>query len=162
MFWTQSFTLWAQIILSRPKDPYLDNFNVRRLTPATVAKVAQDVDRYLPDASEANALNLVLADTSIPAPRVWRVVKFEWTHIIIQDYIKGPSLDQVWSTHSMWQKIHVAFTLRRYVCQLRRRLKASPVVDDDDTTASNPPTDPNGFHPFLFFERNFYNRPWYV
>ena len=40
------------------------------------------------------------------------------------DYIPGPTLAHVWPTLSTWRKIHVAFTLRRYVRQFRR-LKAS-------------------------------------
>ncbi|KAJ3824429.1 kinase-like domain-containing protein [Lentinula raphanica] len=100
---------------------------VFKLTPGTIAKVAQDMDEDMSDASEANALNLIFAKTTIPVPRVRRVVEFKWErdYLIVLDYIKGPTLAEVWPTYSIWQKIGVAFTLRRYIRQLRG-LKASP------------------------------------
>ncbi|KAE9410749.1 hypothetical protein BT96DRAFT_237017 [Gymnopus androsaceus JB14] len=36
------------------------------------------------------------------------------------DYVKGRTIGQVWPTYSIWQKITVAFTLRRYLRQLHR------------------------------------------
>ncbi|KAF8156666.1 kinase-like domain-containing protein [Crassisporium funariophilum] len=98
--------------------------DVAKLTPGTVAKNSQDRDEDAADASEANALDLLFAETTIPVPRVRRVVKRQWDHWIVMDYIPGPTLAHVWGTYSTWRKIRVAFTLRRYVRQLRR-LKAS-------------------------------------
>jgi len=100
--------------------------SVFRLTPDTVATASQDLDEVAADASEANALDLLFAKTTIPVPRVCRVVKDEWDFLIVMpvDYIPGPTLAHVWSTLSTWRKIRVALTLRRYVRQLRR-LKAS-------------------------------------
>ncbi|KAJ3575736.1 hypothetical protein NP233_g909 [Leucocoprinus birnbaumii] len=92
---------------------------VFRLTSGTVAKASQDMDEGTEDSSQANALNLIFAETTIPVPRVRRVVKRQWDFLIVMDYIPGSTLAQVWSTFSMWQKIRVAFTLRRYVRQLR-------------------------------------------
>ena len=97
---------------------------VVKLTPGTVAKASQDLDEDAVDASEANALDLLFAETTIPVPRVRRVVKCQWDFLIVMDYIPGPTLAHVWPTLSTWRKIRVAFTLRRYVRQLRR-LKAS-------------------------------------
>ncbi|KAI0328429.1 hypothetical protein GY45DRAFT_1372358 [Cubamyces sp. BRFM 1775] len=94
-----------------------------RLTPGTVAKPSQDMDDDAPDAPEANALNLVFAETTIPVPRVRRVVKGQWDFLIVMDHIAGPTLAQVWPTLPVWRKLLAAFTLRRYVRQLRR-LKA--------------------------------------
>jgi hypothetical protein len=88
-----------------------------------VAKPSQDIDEDCLDASEANALNLVFAETTIPAPRVRRVVNRKWDYLIVMDYINGRTLAEVWPTFSIWQKISTAFTLRRYLQQLRR-LKA--------------------------------------
>ncbi|KAI0352037.1 hypothetical protein OH77DRAFT_830725 [Trametes cingulata] len=96
---------------------------VVRLTPGTVAKQSQDLGEDLPDSPEANALNLVFARTTIPVPRVRRVIEHEWGFIIVMDYIEGPTLAQMWPTLSKWRKLFVAYTLRRYVRQLRR-LKA--------------------------------------
>ena len=100
------------------------NSNVIKLTPGTVAKSSQDVDEDVADASEANTLDLLFAETTIPVPRVRRVIKCKWDFLIVMDYIPGQTLAQVWPTLSIWRKILVAFTLRRYVRQLRR-LKAS-------------------------------------
>ncbi|KAJ3726651.1 hypothetical protein C8R42DRAFT_707559 [Lentinula raphanica] len=86
------------------------DYSLLQLTPGTVAKYSEDRDEDISDASEANALNLVFAETNIPVPR---------------DYIKGSTLADAWSKYSVSQKICVAFTLRRYARQLRR-LKASP------------------------------------
>ncbi|EDR10784.1 uncharacterized protein LACBIDRAFT_293285 [Laccaria bicolor S238N-H82] len=97
---------------------------VVKLTPGTVAKASQDLDEDAADASEANVLDLLFAETTIPVPRIRRVVKRQWDFLMIMDYIPGPTLAHVWPTLSTWQKIHVAFTLRRYVRQLRC-LKAS-------------------------------------
>jgi len=102
-----------------------------------VAKASQDLDEDTSDASEANALNLVFAETTIPVPRVHRVVKRQWDYLIVMDYIKGPTLAQVWSNFSIWKKIYVAFTLRRYVRQLRR-LKASPMTPPGPLSAQGP------------------------
>ena len=98
---------------------------VFKLTPGTVAKVSQDWDEDAADASEANALDLLFAKTTIPVPRVRRVVKDQWGFLIIMDYIPGPTLAHVWPTLSTWRKIRVAITLHRYIRQLRRLLKAS-------------------------------------
>ena len=98
--------------------------DVAKLTPSTVSKASQDLDGGAADASEANALDLLFAETTISVPRVRRVVKRQWDFLIVMDYIPGPTLAHVWPTFSTWQKIRVAFTLRRYVRQLRR-LKAS-------------------------------------
>jgi len=97
---------------------------VVKLTPNTVAKASQDLDEDAADASEANALDLLFAETTIPVPRVRHVVKRQWDFLIVMDYIPGPTLAHVWPTLSTWRKIRVAFTLRSYVRQLRR-LKAS-------------------------------------
>lgn len=65
------------------------NSAIFQLTPRTVAKALQDVDKDASDASEANALDLVFAKTSIPVPWVCRVVKRKWDYLIVMDYIKG-------------------------------------------------------------------------
>jgi len=89
------------------------------------------------DASEANALDLLFAETTIPVPRVRRVVKDQWDFLIVMDYIPGPTLSHVWPTLSTWRKLRVAFTLRRYVRQLRR-LKASATTPPGPLSAQGP------------------------
>jgi len=98
--------------------------NVFKLTPNTVTKISQDLDEDAADAIEANTLNLLFSETTLPVPRVRRVVKGQWSFLIVMDYIPGLTLAHIWPTLSTWRKIRVAFTLRRYVRRLRR-LKAS-------------------------------------
>ncbi|KAG5732289.1 hypothetical protein E4T56_gene11349 [Termitomyces sp. T112] len=92
---------------------------VRHLTPKTIAKPSHITDDDLDEAAEANALNLVFAKSTIPVPRVRRVVKTSESFLIIMDYIPGRSLAEVWPTLSIWQKIGMAWTLRHYIHQLR-------------------------------------------
>jgi Phosphotransferase enzyme family len=113
--------------------------DVVKLTPGTVAKASQDLDEDIADASEANTLDLLFAETTIPVPHVRRVVKRQWDFLIVMDYIPGPTLAHVWPTLSTWQKIRVAFTLRRYVRQLRR-LKASATTPPGPLSAQGPRT----------------------
>ena len=110
---------------------------VLQLTPSTVAKVSQDIETNADDAPEANVLNLVFEKTKIPVPRVRRVVKQHHYFLIVVDYVKGRTLADVWSTFSVWKKIRVAFTLRRYVRQLRR-LQASPMTPPGPLSAQGP------------------------
>lgn len=108
----------------RRKGPKLHpEADVVKLTPNTVVKISQDFDEDVADASEANTLDLLFAKTTIPVPRVRRVVKYEGIFFIVMDYIPGLTLDHIWPNLSIWRKVRVAFTLRRYVRQLRH-LKA--------------------------------------
>ncbi|KAJ3737973.1 hypothetical protein EV360DRAFT_58552, partial [Lentinula raphanica] len=110
--------------------------SVLKLSPSTIAKFSQDVEKYddLSDASEANALQLVFTKTTIPVPRLRRVVNCKW---IIEDYIPGNTLAEAWPNYSIWRKLCVAFTLRRYVRQLRR-LKASPLTPPGPISVEGP------------------------
>ena len=79
--------------------PKLDpDAGVIKLTPSTVAKASQDSDEDAADASEANALDLLFMETTIPVPRVRRVVKHEWGSLIVMDCIPGSTLAHVWPT----------------------------------------------------------------
>ena len=80
----------------------------------------------MPDACEANALNILYAQTTVPVPRVHRVIPLGPTHVIALEYIEGDLLSNVWSTYSLWRKIYIGFTLRRYIRQIRRTCKAPP------------------------------------
>ena len=105
--------------------------NVFKLTPNTVTKISQELDEDAADAIEANAPNLLVSETTLPVPRVRRVMKGQWSFLIVMDYIP---LAHIWPTLSTWRKIRVAFTLRRYVCQLRR-LKASATTPPGSLSA---------------------------
>ena len=113
------------------------HINILQLTPNTVAKGSQDMEIDASDASEANALSLVFVKTKIPVPRVRRVVRRTYCYLIVMDYVKGRTLAEVWTTFSVWKKIRVAFTRRRYVRQLRR-LKASSATPPGPLSADGP------------------------
>ena len=115
--------------------PNYTHASVFGLTPSTVPKASQVSEEDAADASEANALDFLSAETTIPVLRVRRIVKRGWDFLIVTDYIPGPTLAHVWPTLSMWRKISVAFTLRRYVRQLRR-LKASATTPPGPLTRS--------------------------
>ncbi|KAF5316615.1 hypothetical protein D9619_006406 [Psilocybe cf. subviscida] len=88
--------------------------------PGTVAKLIHNwLGKDTVDCSEANVSQIVFKKTTIPIPRVRRVIKSKGIYIIVMDYIQDSNLAEVWPTYSLWQKIRVAFTLRRYVRQLR-------------------------------------------
>ncbi|KAI6015906.1 kinase-like domain-containing protein [Pisolithus microcarpus] len=113
------------------------DYSVFKLTPTTAVKIPRDTQEDAIDCVEANALRLVSSNTTIPVPRVHRVVKEEYDFLIVMDYIKGQTLAEVWPTFSVWRKISVAFTLRRYVRQLRR-LKASPTTPPGPLSVQGP------------------------
>ncbi|KAG6860321.1 hypothetical protein C0995_012679 [Termitomyces sp. Mi166 len=77
---------------------------VKRLTPKTIVKPTMNMED-LKDMAEANALNLVFAESTIPVPRVHRVITTSESFFIVMDYIPGQTL---------------AETLRRYIRRLRR------------------------------------------
>ncbi|KAI6132237.1 kinase-like domain-containing protein [Pisolithus croceorrhizus] len=113
------------------------DYCVYKLTPTTVGKFSQDMEDDAIDCLEANAMQLVSEKTSIPVPRVHRVVKGRRDFLIVMDYIEGQTLAQVWPTFSMWRKFFVAFTLRRYVRQLRR-LRGSPTTPPGPLSVQGP------------------------
>ena len=57
--------------------------------------------------------------TTIPVPRVRRIVRDEYDKYIIMDYIPGKQLCKVWPAMETWEKLRVVFTLRNYVRQLQ-------------------------------------------
>ena len=93
--------------------------NIVRITERTVVKSAQDFEEDVEDPSEALALNMVFLNTTIPVPRVRRVVKGQYSNIIVMDYIPGRQLSEVWPSLSFLGRLHIAITLRRYIRQLR-------------------------------------------
>ena len=109
-------------------DYYARLFPVLQITPHTVIKTTRYMDE---ESSEVNALNVLFANTTIPVPRVRRVFHDEFAHHIAMDKVEGCTLAHVWPHYSLWQKIRVAFTLRRYIRQLRRFCKAPPVLLQD-------------------------------
>ena len=97
----------------------LRGHNIVRITERTVVKSAQDFEEDVEEPSEALALNMVFLNTTIPVPRVRRVVKGQYTNIIVMDYIPGRQLSEVWPSLSFLGRLRIAITLRRYIRQLR-------------------------------------------
>jgi len=93
--------------------------NITRITEHTVVKGAQDIDEDVPVPSEVLALQMVREQTSIPVPRVIRVFTKGYSTWIAMEHIPGDQLSAVWPTLSFFGRLRVAFTLRRYVRQLR-------------------------------------------
>ncbi|OBZ78606.1 hypothetical protein A0H81_01008 [Grifola frondosa] len=134
----------AQILELRGSRPRLseefnvfgDN-NISRITDGTVLKGDQDFeDDTDDDPSEALTLDLVFHHTTIPVPRVRRIIRTGIINKIVMDYIPGRQLSQVWPTMSIVAKLHVAFVLRSYIRQLRairhpRSAVPGPVASDD-------------------------------
>ncbi|KAI6097844.1 kinase-like domain-containing protein [Pisolithus sp. B1] len=113
------------------------DYIVFKLAPTTAGKFSHDMEDDAIDCPEANAMQLVFEKTTIPVPRVHRVVKGSQGFLIVMDYIKGQTLAQVWPTFSVWRKFFVAFTLRRYIRQLRR-LKGSPTAPPGPLSVQGP------------------------
>ena len=79
-------------------------------------------------------MELVRTQTSIPLPRVWRVVRKDGHSM---DYIPGKTLEECWPHLSIWRKFWVTWKLRSYIRQLRGitlpQIEArlpGPLVDD--------------------------------
>ncbi|OBZ79419.1 hypothetical protein A0H81_01010 [Grifola frondosa] len=119
--------------------------NVFRITDGTVLKGNQDFDDDIDDdPSEALALDLVFHHTTIPVPRVRRIVRTGFSKDFVMDYIPGRQLSQVWPTMSIVAKLRVAFVLRSYIRQLRairhpRSAVPGPVASDDHARVCESP-----------------------
>ncbi|PPQ99469.1 hypothetical protein CVT26_014286 [Gymnopilus dilepis] len=93
-----------------------------------------DYSDQLPDVPEANALKLVFEKTTIPVPRVCRVVQNRDFYFTVMDHIEGRMLAEIWPTYPIYRKILVAFVLRNYVQQLRRLVAPSTAPPGPITT----------------------------
>lgn len=71
--------------------------------------------------SEAIAVQLVEKHTSILVPAVRRFIPgcYEGENYLVMEYIPGRLLKDCWSELSLWRKLVITWTLRRYVRQLR-------------------------------------------
>ncbi|KAF5350567.1 hypothetical protein D9756_008740 [Leucocoprinus leucothites] len=113
-------------------------------SPQTICKYVE----YAPNAVslpsecfEANAQNLAYAQTTIPVPRIRRVIKRnDYVFYLVQDYIKGQALADVWNQLTIWKKIWVAFTLRKYIRQLHR-IKAPSTTPPGPVSSQPQPID---------------------
>ncbi|EJF55471.1 hypothetical protein DICSQDRAFT_150887 [Dichomitus squalens LYAD-421 SS1] len=97
----------------------LGDNHILPLTDTTVAKrIWDDHDMFV---SEALTYDLVFHHTTIPVPRVRRVIRYDSGEysVFVMDRISGQQLAQVRPSLSIWGKLRVAFTLRSYIQQLR-------------------------------------------
>lgn len=75
---------------------------------------------------EGFTMQYIAEHTDIPVPRVLRTVKCVRSTWIVMKYIEGETLDDVWPKSSIWQKISIIWTLRRYIRQLHQLVLPSP------------------------------------
>ena len=106
---------------------------VRKISDHTLVKSTFDFGaRHL----EASSSEFVRARTTIQIPRIRRTfVDEDGLSFIVMDYIPGERLDHVWPSLSLWTKLWVALTLRRYIRQLRR-------IKDSHSSVPGPVADP--------------------
>ncbi|KAI0833552.1 kinase-like domain-containing protein [Trametes gibbosa] len=94
--------------------------SITRWTDDTVRKMIYGHWPSLPTIPEAYAMEIVHHHTTIPVPRVRRViVQKDGLSCIFMDYIPGRQLVHVWPSLSLFGKLRVVFLLRRYIRQLR-------------------------------------------
>lgn len=90
---------------------------VKKIGDHTIVKGTYVVTPHL----EGAAFEFVRMRTTIPIPRIRRTIEDEEGYtFIVMDYIPGERLDHVWPSLSLWSKLWVALTLRRYIRQLRQ------------------------------------------
>ncbi|KAF9077272.1 kinase-like domain-containing protein [Rhodocollybia butyracea] len=90
---------------------------VYRIAPDAVAKLV----RY-PEQHEAFTMQYVAERTSIPIPRVRKVLldrKDPSRHWIVMDFISGQTLVHCWRTLSIWRKLCIMCTLWWYIHQVK-------------------------------------------
>jgi Choline/ethanolamine kinase len=99
--------------------PYLPESDERlvQVSDDTVVKLGCE---FSSSRSEALAIDLVRASTSIAVPRVRRVIEHEGDGLIVMDLVQGARrLDLCWSSLSCWAKFKVVLTMRYYMQHLR-------------------------------------------
>ncbi|KDQ18694.1 hypothetical protein BOTBODRAFT_29070 [Botryobasidium botryosum FD-172 SS1] len=88
-------------------------YSVRWLCDDTVCKWVEP--------SEALVMELVWSHTTIPTPHIRRKIDDDDDEsLILMEYIEGRQLSECWPSLPFWSKLRIVFTLRRYICQLRR------------------------------------------
>ncbi|KAG6838509.1 hypothetical protein C0991_011078, partial [Blastosporella zonata] len=109
--------------------------NVMLLDINIVVKLSEDDD--LGNVREVLVQELLFAKTTIPIARIRRVLPYKDRLIIAMDYIPGQTLKAAWDTISIFRKIWIVFTLRRYIRQLRQ-LQASSHTPPGALTNNGP------------------------
>ncbi|KAG8696931.1 hypothetical protein FRC08_006836 [Ceratobasidium sp. 394] len=100
---------------------FLGRVRLYLLDPSTIVKRGREELQ-----AEAINLHMIRTMTSIPVPAVKQVVIDSKTTYLVMDYIRGSTLEMCWSTLGFFAKLHVVWTLRGYVSQLRRLQRSVP------------------------------------
>ncbi|KAH9830527.1 kinase-like domain-containing protein [Rhodofomes roseus] len=95
--------------------------HILRVTDTLVAKYCHDIEENVTEPSEALTLDLVFRYTTIPVPRVRRIISLETNgaKYILMDRIPGRQLSSVWQEMSLQERLRIVFTLHDYVRQLQ-------------------------------------------
>ncbi|KAI0682019.1 kinase-like domain-containing protein [Earliella scabrosa] len=123
--------------LSQEAGVDLGDNNIIRLTDRTVYKSASGPYNA---ASEPLTQQLIFEQTTIPVPRVHRILnndEYMECEGFVMDYIPGRQLGHVWPSLSIWEKFRIACILRHYISQLRaiphpRSTIPGPVAPGDE------------------------------
>ena len=109
----------VRLVKSAPYLPGSEETLVQ-ISDDTVVKLGY---QYSSSRSEALAIDLVRASTSIAVPRVRRVIQHdhdEGDGLIVMDMVQNArQLDLCWPSHSCWTKFKVVLMMRYYMQQLR-------------------------------------------
>ncbi|KAL5512323.1 hypothetical protein ACEPAG_3315 [Sanghuangporus baumii] len=92
------------------------------LNPGHVAKIASDVvvkHSYRTPMHERLSAELVRKNTAIPVPMHERVFRSRYETYLVQQYIPGRVLLDVWSQLGWWRRLQAIITLRFYIHELR-------------------------------------------
>ncbi|EEB90401.1 hypothetical protein MPER_11400 [Moniliophthora perniciosa FA553] len=148
--WTEDqITQELRSLIKKGQTP-LAASGVYLLTPNIVAKI-EHVNRRFTESTEGAALSLVFEKTTIPVPRLRQVLRPTQNHFLVaMDFVRGTVLSNAWPRLSILQKIRIAFILRRYIRQLRRKVTAGPNTPPGPAT-SEPAV---CFAPSVFGQRN--------
>ncbi|KIK89805.1 hypothetical protein PAXRUDRAFT_831751 [Paxillus rubicundulus Ve08.2h10] len=105
----------------QPSDP--DWLRVYKISPDTIVKEHLSLDEAI---TEALNLSMIGTMTTIPVPKLRQIARHRKGSYLIMEYIEGETLDTAWSRLTLFAKLHIAWTLRGYVRQLRRLRRTVP------------------------------------
>jgi hypothetical protein len=108
----------------RESTGFFDPCYVTRICDDTIVKLRHC---HSVPSSEAMAMEFVFSNTSILTPRLRRAFQHQDVVYIVMEYVEGEELAGKWTSLSLWQQFRIAWTLRRYIRQLRKiHLNYSP------------------------------------
>jgi len=102
-----------------PSDPDWVVTGCAQIAPDTVAKALSINSAPTNLDSEKLVMDLVRSCTDIPVPYCELVTDSQGSPFLVMEYIPGRMLVECWTELSWWTRLRIAFTLRRYIRQLR-------------------------------------------